>query len=201
MEVSMSGKAAITLARDSDALAILAIYEPYIKESAITFEYIAPTLGEFKQRIIKISEEYPFLVYRLDNSIVGYAYAHRHMERSAYQWNAEASVYVQPSYTQKGIGTALYKTLLALLKLQNVKNVYAGVTLPNPASERLHASFGFKTVGIYHNTGFKCGSWHDVGWFEKQIGAYDLDPIQFISIAKIDKQTIEKTILDSRERQ
>ncbi|AEV28110.1 sortase-like acyltransferase [Sphaerochaeta pleomorpha str. Grapes] len=192
----MSDNNTIRLVRDSDAQEILAIYAPYIKETAITFEYEIPSLSAFKHRIKEISTDYPYLVYLSDNKITGYAYAHRYRERMAYQWNAELSVYVHPLYLHQGIGKELYGTLIELVKLQNIKNVYGGVTIPNEGSEHLHTSFGFEKVGVYHKTGYKCGKWHDVMWYEKKIGPYSIEPKPFISITEIEKQTIEKTMLD-----
>lgn len=65
---------------------------------------------------------------------MGYAYAHRHMEREAYQWNVELSIYLGWPYTSQGIGKRLYCALIELLEKQGVKNVYGGVTLPNVKS-------------------------------------------------------------------
>ena len=55
--------------------------------------------------------------------------------------------------------------LLIMAVIQN--NAYAGVTLPNPASVRLHESMGFEPVGVYRQVGFKCNAWYDVAWFQK----------------------------------
>lgn len=192
----MSSNDTIRCANESDAIQILGIYAPYIKGTAITFEYEIPSLEEFKNRIKEISADYPYLVYLSGNKILGYTYAHRHMERKAYQWNAELSVYVAPSHLHQGIGKALYGTLIELVKLQHIKNVYGGVTIPNEASEHLHASFGFEKVGAYRNTGYKCGKWHDVVWYGKKTGEYDSEPKPFIPIVEIEEQTIEKTIMD-----
>lgn len=125
---------------------------------------------------------------------MGYAYAHRQMERQAYQWNAELSIYVEKHYTSKGIGTALYTALIELLKIQGFKTVYAGVTLPNEKSEHLHQSLGFQKLGIYHNTGCKCGKWHDVAWFEKQIASYNTNPISPLSIKELSKAQVETVL-------
>lgn len=180
----------IRLAQATDAMEILSIYEPYIRETAITFECESPSLDEFQNRIKNISEDYPYIVCLTNEKIIAYAYAHRQMERAAYQWNAELSVYVDKGQLRCGIGKALYSTLIDILKLQNIRNVYGGVTSPNENSEKMHETFGFKRLGIYHNTGYKCGAWHDVTWFEKTIGDYDLEPRPFISIREIDKQSI-----------
>ena len=69
-----------------------------------------------------------------------------------------------------------------MLKLQGIKTVYGCVTLPNVKSENLHKSLGFNEVGIYKNTGYKCGKWHDVAWFRKLIASYDIKPKPIISI-------------------
>ena len=107
------------------------------------------------------------------------------MERDAYQWNAGLSVYLDTASRSKRRGTALYRTLIDMLVLQNIRTVFGIVTLPNAASERLHESLGFSRTGLYRNTGYKCGKWHDVVWFEKTIAPHTPDPIPFIPIGKI----------------
>jgi phosphinothricin acetyltransferase len=48
-------------------------------------------------------------------------------------------------------------------------NAYAGVTLPNPASERLHEAIGMRRFAVYRRVGFKFGAWHDVAWYELRL--------------------------------
>ena len=185
----------IRLATASDANAPRNIYAQYI-ETPITFEYVLPTNAEFSRRISSILENYPYLVWEEFGTPLGYAYAHRQMERQAYQWNAELSVYIEQHHTSKGIGAALYTVLIELLKIQGIKTVYAGVTLPNEKSERLHQTFGFHKLGIYHNTGYKCGKWHDVAWFEKQIAPYSTSPAVPISIKSLSKAQVDAVLLE-----
>ena len=128
---------------------------------------------------------WPWLVCEENGTVTGYAYAHRLMEREAYQWNAGLSVYLDTASRSKGRGTALYRTLIDMLVLQSIRTVFGIVTLPNAASERLHESLGFSRTGLYRNTGYKCGKWHDVVWFEKTIAPHTPDPIPFIPIGKI----------------
>lgn len=82
----------IRFARPDDSVAILEIYGAYI-ETPITFECELPTESEFSKRMADISAFYPCLVCEEEGKVIGFAYAHRHMERQAYQWNAELSVY------------------------------------------------------------------------------------------------------------
>lgn len=181
------------LATVKDSSELLKIYAQYIN-TAITFECMLPTEEEFIERIKAIIANYPYVVCEEENKIVGYAYAHRQMERQAYQWNAELSIYIDKTFFSKGLGKKLYGILIEILKVQGLKTVYGGVTIPNEKSEKLHSGLGFTCLGTYHNTGYKNNKWHDVMWFEKQIALYTLNPSPILSISDISKQKIEDII-------
>lgn len=181
----------IRIVRESDAAELLKIYEYYVKETVITFEYDVPSPDEFTRRIKETSPDYPYLVCLLNEKIIGYAYAHRQRERAAYGWNAELSVYIDREYFRCGAGKALYSALIEILKMQNVCNVYGAVTSPNENSERLHEYMGFEKLGVYHSTGFKHGAWHDVVWFERAIGNYGLKPLPFVPFREIEGSAAE----------
>ena len=85
----------IRRAEPEDAAELLSIYAPYVEESWVTFECVPPTVEEFRRRMEEFSRHNPYLVCCRAGEILGYAYAHRHMEREAYQWNAELTVYVR----------------------------------------------------------------------------------------------------------
>ena len=172
------------LATVADSAALLKIYAQYIA-TPITFEYVLPAEQEFAARIAAITECYPYLVCEEEGSITAYAYAYRHMERAAYQWNAGLSVYVDAAHRSQGLGKKIYTCLMEILSLQGMKTVYAGVTAPNPRSEALHLSLGFQPVGTYHCAGFKAGAWHDVTWFEKALAPYDTPPAPILPIGQI----------------
>ena len=167
-----------------DAKALLRIYAQYI-DTNITFEYELPSEEEFAGRILSFSQVYPYLVCEEDGRIVGYAYAHRLQERAAYQWNAELSIYIDREARSRGMGRRMYTALMALLRLQGVKTVYAIVTQPNERSERLHEGMGFARIGVMHNTGYKNGAWHDVAYFEKALAPYENDPQPIVPISEI----------------
>ena len=184
----------IRFATPEDSAALLEIYAQYI-DTPVTFECTLPSEEEFRRRIVEIGRDYPYLIGEEGERIIGYAYAHRQMEREAYQWNAELSVYLEQNHTSRGNGKRLYCTLMDILKLQGVRTVYGGVTVPNEKSERLHESLGFQRLGPYHNTGYKAGSWHDVTWFEKQIAPYTIAPSPFIPLHKLLREQLEAGFL------
>ena len=167
----------LRLATAADADALLAIYAAYIDQTAITFEYEAPSRSEFAGRIRTILAQLPWLVHEQEGRVTGYAYASRHRDRVAYQWSVETSVYIHPDCHRLGIARSLYKALFALLRQQGYHNAYAGITLPNPKSELFHRSMGFVPVGVYQKVGYKLGRWHDVGWYHLVLQPHADQPV------------------------
>ena len=174
----------LRFADEHDAAACLAIYAQYI-DTSITFETALPSEDEFAGRIRSYGAVYPWLIAEEEGKILAYAYAHRAQERAAYDWNAELSVYVSKNAAGRGLGTRLYRALLALLKEQGVRTAYGVVTMPNDASAALHRKLGFGLLGTYHNTGYKNGRWRDVVWFEKPIGSFTGEPRPLIPITRL----------------
>lgn len=157
----------------ADAAVCAAIYAPYVQRTAISFEEEPPDRDELGARIERISRTHPWLVAEHGCEVFGFAYGSPHHERAAYRWSADVAVYVAGEHRARGVGRALYRALLPLLKRQGLYVACAGVTLPNPASVALHESFGFIPVGVYRNVGFKLGRWHDVGWWQLRLNAPD----------------------------
>ncbi len=175
----------IRLATGDDAAAIAAIYAPFCEASVVTFETVPPTAVEMRSRLEATLPARPWLVSEAGTSIAGYAYAAPHRVRAAYQWCAESSVYIHTDHHRRGVGRALYHALFTLLRELGYHNVFAGVTLPNPASVRLHEAFGFEQIGIYRSAGFKQGVWHDVGWWQLALGEYSEEPTPPLAFADL----------------
>lgn len=163
----------IRMAKESDIPAILDIYKPYVEGTAITFEYAVPSLDAFTKRFLSITKHYPYLVCQIDDEIAGYAYAGPVFERIAYQWNAELSIYLNPNYHKRRIGTALSYCLIDLLYLQGYYKLLSLITSENETSIQLHQKLGFTEFARFHNTGYKLGKWHDVTWMEKDLREYN----------------------------
>lgn len=172
----MTSDTKIRTARLSDAEKILAIYKPYVQNTAITFEIEVPSLALFRKRIINVSKTHPWLVCEIKGQIAGYAYAGLHRTRACYQWSTEASVYVHHEFRNRKIAYALYNALFDVLTAQGFRNVLAGITLPNEASIKFHEALGYILVGTYKDIGFKHGKWRNVSWYEKALTKDQLTP-------------------------
>lgn len=104
-----------------DSRALLDVYAQYV-DTPVTFECALPSEHEFSERIAAVSAWYPWLVCGEGGQIAGYACAHRYMEREAYQWGAELSVYLDRNHTSRGLGKRLYRMLMEILIRQGRQN-------------------------------------------------------------------------------
>ena len=167
----------IRFVRNQDAARILEIYAPYITDTVISFEYDVPSLADFTARVKKISSKYPYLVYERDGVVIGYAYASPYIERAAYDYTVDLSVYVDAAYCGQSIGECLYASLLDILAKQGFYNAYACITATNQNSLNFHKRMGFTDAGTHPLAGFKHGKWLDVCWYYKRLQA-DTNPPQ-----------------------
>lgn len=150
----------------SDSHDICSIYNEYILNTRITFEEQSLSDVEMADRIENITKSYPWLVYEHQEKVVGYSYAAKWKERSAYRHSVEAAIYLNRNITGKGIGTQLLRTLLDELKIRKYHSVIYGIAQPNAASIALCEKFGFQKVALFKEVGYKFGQWIDVGYWE-----------------------------------
>jgi L-amino acid N-acyltransferase YncA len=177
----------IRLAKPADASAILEIYAPYVQNTSFTFETEVPPVAAFAERISHYLDNWPWLVCEIDGRIAGYAYGARYRERVAYQWCVESSVYVHDDFHKAGVGSALYTALIAILKLQGFRNLYAVINLPNDRSIKFHEKCGFRWFANYENVGYKLGKWKTVGWWKLQLNEYGDEPEAPVMLSGMDK--------------
>jgi len=154
-----------------DAAACAAIYAPYVRDTAISFEDIPPTPAEMAARIERLTNTHAWLVAENEHEILGYAYACPHRERTAYRWTTEVSAYVDARRRRHGAGRQLYDSLLNILTEQGYQVALAVIGLPNDPSVAFHESFGFEPAGVFHRLGFKFGEWWDVGWWQLDLAS------------------------------
>lgn len=175
----------VRMATVRDVPQILEIYRPYVENTAISFEYTAPTPEAFTQRFLKITAWFPWLVWEEEGQLLGYAYGSLPFERAAYQWSAEASIYLRPEAQGQGIGKKLYAALERLLKKQGYRKVYAIITTANQASVDFHRAIGYRETARMPDCGYKFGKWYGTVWMEKELNTWDEPPGQPVSVKKL----------------
>lgn len=166
----------IRAAAPQDAGALLEIYGYYVRHTAITYEYEVPTVENFRQRIENTLQNYPYLVWEEDGVVWGYAYAGRFHPRKAFDWAAEASVYVHKDARGRGIGRKLYEVLENCLREQGYVNLTVSIAYPQTEDEYLtqnsvqfHSHMGYEQCAHFRNCAYKFGRWYDLVWMEKYL--------------------------------
>ena len=175
----------IRVARPEDGAGVAAIYDPIVRETAISFEVDPPGEAEMRRRIVATLDTHPWLVCADGSHVRGYAYASRHRERAAYRWSADVTVYIHEDSRGRGVGTALYTALLSLLVRQGFRQAYGAITLPNAGSVALHESQGFRRIGVFEDVGWKLGAWHPVGWWARELAPATAVPPEPLLFAKL----------------
>ncbi len=155
---------------ENDIAALTELYNHYITNSAITFD-IEPTTarqrGEWLTQFKPDSPHQLFVAVDAQHTVLGYACSAALHKKAAYASSVEVSIYLSPEAGGKGVGSALYEHLLQALSRQSLHRAYALITQPNEASNALHHRFGFTSVGIMTEVGYKFDQYWDVAWYEK----------------------------------
>jgi phosphinothricin acetyltransferase len=157
-------------AKASDAAAIVAIYNPYIADTAISFELDPVDIDEMAGRMATVERaSLPWLVVERQARIDGYAYATPWRTRPAYRGAVETTVYLAPSACGLGLGRQRYRALLDALAQRGFHTAIGGIALPNTASVAMHEALGFRQVAQFAEVGCKFGRHIDVGYWQRHL--------------------------------
>ncbi len=151
---------------EADAQAVAALYNPYVLASRVTFEIDPVSTAGMAERIRSITLSYPWIGWREEGRLLGYAYLARFRSRAAYDHVAESSVYLLPDAAGRGIGTALYRKLIELAPDHGISRMIGVIALPNEGSERFHAKLGFRRAGVLEGVGCKFGELIDTAYWQ-----------------------------------
>src|ERR1700744_1221473 len=159
----------IRRAERADLPALRDIYNHYAVHTPVNFDIEPRTLADREDWFAQFaaSGRHRCFVAEEDGRVIAYAGSTRFKEKAAYETTIEMTIYCAPERSGKGIGRKLYTRLFEALKGEDVHRAYAGVTLPNESSVRIHEAFGFKHVGTYSEVGRKFGKYWDVGLWLK----------------------------------
>ncbi|HYZ91898.1 MAG TPA: GNAT family N-acetyltransferase [Actinomycetota bacterium] len=161
----------VRAAHEDDLEQINEIYNHYVRTSPATFDIDEVSLETRRRWFEQFGSSGPHRIFvaRDGDEILGFAYSSRLHERKAYETSLNVTVYVAPDRRTTGVGKALYSALFEAIAGEDVHRAYAGISMPNPASVRLHESFGFRQVAVFSEQGRKFDKYWDVAWFEKEL--------------------------------
>ena len=143
-----------------DTQTILDIINHNILHSTALYDYTVRNYEQQKNILEdKLSKNFPVIVAEFDDQVVGFGMYSEFRFREAYKFTVEHSVYVNESFHGKGIGKLLLQELILLARKQKLHTMIAVIDSENQGSVDFHEKFGFKTVGIIKDSGFKFERW------------------------------------------
>ena len=157
-------------ATEHDLSDILAIYNEAIANTTAIYEYSA-----FDDAYIqhwwaqKKQSLHPVLVAEFESRVAAFATYGVFRARAAYRTTMEHSVYVHPSFQQRGIGRLLLKAIEQEARDSGVHVLIGGIDAENHTSIRLHEQEGFTQAAHLHEVAFKFERWLDLVLMEKKL--------------------------------
>ena len=146
----------------SDAEEIQKIWNPWIKDSIVTFNSIEKTVGDVAALIAERQISYGFWVAELDSDLAGFVTYAQFRQGIGYAGSMEHTIILSPKAQGKGVGRALMCRLEADAAAKSVHQMIAGVTGENKAGRDFHARIGYETVAIIPKVGYKFNRYHDL---------------------------------------
>ncbi|NUP04009.1 MAG: N-acetyltransferase [Nonomuraea sp.] len=148
---------------EGDLPAVTAVYSHYVTDSVATFDETPPAVEDWRTKAAGVAAAgLPFLVAEVDGQVAGYAYVGQYRPKPAYRHTLEDSIYLAPGFTGRGLGRLLLGELIERVSGTTARSIVAVIADGgDPASQRLHAAFGFEESGRLRNVGFKHGRWID----------------------------------------
>jgi len=149
--------------RPEDWQAAALIYEEGLDVG--TFEYAVPSWEEWDAKYLAE----PRLAARDDGGVLlGWATLGPVSRRACYRGVTENSIYVGRAARGHGVGRALLTELCRRADELGIWTIQAGILDGNDASVALHASCGFRVVGVRERLAQKRGAWRNVTLMERR---------------------------------
>ena len=155
-------------ARPADAPAIAAIWNPVIRDTAITFNAAEKSEDDIVAMIqSRQSDGHGFLVAESEGDVMGFATYAQFRGGVGYARTMEHTILLHPAAHGRGLGRALMTALEDHARARGAISLFAGVSAENPAGRAFHAALGFAEVAILQRVGFKFGRTMDLVLMQK----------------------------------
>ncbi len=153
---------AIRPAERTDAAALGAIYNHYIRTSPATFDTAEKTVAEREAWLGQHGDAHPVLVAESNGAVVGWGALSPWSGRPGWRHTAEVAVYLDPSVTGQGVGPVLLESLVDVARRAGHHVLLSQIVAQNEASLKITERAGFERVGFMREVGWKFDRWIDL---------------------------------------
>lgn len=158
-------------ARPEDIPALLAIWNPIIRETMVTFNNAEKSPADLAAMLAeKAAAGQPFLVAEGSGAkVLGFATYGAFRAGPGYRFTAEHTIILAPAARGQGLGRALMAALEAEARAAGLHILVAGVSGGNDGAEDFHRAIGFHTIARLPGVGFKFGRFWDLILMQKAL--------------------------------
>lgn len=155
-------------ATTTDIPALLAIWNPIIRDTTVTFNSVEKTPTDLAQVIAdKAAAGHAFLVAEDAGAVHGFASYGQFRTGVGYARSLEHTIVLGPDARGRGMGRALMTAIEDHARTGGAHSIFAGVSADNPQGRAFHAAMGFAHVVTLSQVGYKFGRWFDLHLMQK----------------------------------
>ena len=160
----------IRLAAADDLASIVEIRNHYVANTMVTFDETPETTDDRRRWFEQFGPAGRYrLVVAADEQVCGWACSVGYRDHPAFVETVEFNICLAPTHLRQGLGTLLYRRLLAELEQEDIHRAVAGIVLPNEASVRLHRRMGFTDVGVFDEYATKGDRYLSSLWMQRRM--------------------------------
>ncbi|MBD3680120.1 MAG: N-acetyltransferase family protein [Rhodobacteraceae bacterium] len=158
----------IRAATDADIPGILAIWNPVIRDTAITFNPVEKSEADLAAMLAeKAAAGHGFLVAEDAGEILGFVTYGQFRGGVGYARTMEHTIILAPGAHGRGLGRALMAAIEDHARAGGAHSLFAGVSSGNPSGVAFHAAIGFREVVVLREVGWKFGQWYHLHVMQK----------------------------------
>lgn len=157
----------IRQAGPGDIPAILAIWNPLIRETSVTFTTVEKTPEALAADITARARA--FLVAEADGDVAGFASYGAFRAGPGYAQTGEHTVILDARARGRGLGRLIMAQLEEIAREAGLHVLVAGVSAENPAAIAFHEAIGYRPVARMPEVGRKFGRWMDLVLLQKTL--------------------------------
>lgn len=164
--------ASIRHAGPEDASALAAIWNPLIRDTAVTFASIEKPPAEIAAAIARrAAEGHAWLVAETAAGVAGFATCAPFRPGPGYAHTLEHTIILAPDATGRGLGARLMDRLAAEAAACGAHAFIGAISAENLPALAFHARQGFAEVGRIPEAGRKFGRWIDLVLVRRRLPA------------------------------
>ncbi|MES2970375.1 MAG: N-acetyltransferase family protein [Pseudomonadota bacterium] len=151
-----------------DAPAIAAIWNPYIRDTAVTFNFAEKSMEDVAALITdRQAAGFAFVLAEEAGHVLGFATYSQFRGGVGYARTMEHTILLGPDARGRGVGRALMTAIEDLARAGGAHSLFGGVSAENPEGRAFHAALGFAEVAVLRRVGHKFGRWMDLVLMQK----------------------------------